>query len=222
MITTHSPRSRMPRHRHDGGYLAIVVSGGFLEAGSGPRVEARAGSMIVHEDWEAHQDSFSARGARVLNLPKPASAGESVSGALADLDAVARLAEQNPLAAASLALELFTSDDPPIRDWPDLLARDLAEARPASLQAWASEHGLALPSVSRGFRKAFGVSPQRYRHELSLKRALAKLATWPDSIASLAAELGFADQAHLTRGIVAVTGQTPSRLKARFNPNFRI
>src|SRR5690348_6054324 len=123
VITAHSPRSRMPRHRHEHGYLAVVLSGGFLEAGSGVRVEARAGTMIVHDDWEAHQDSFSSGGAKVLNLPKPHSVRGAVSGELRDLDAVARLAGRDPPAAALLAIEQFTACEPSVRDWPDLLAR---------------------------------------------------------------------------------------------------
>jgi AraC-like DNA-binding protein len=39
------------------------------------------------------------------------------------------------------------------------------------------------------------------------------LPGWQGSTAALAAEAGFADQAHLTRAVVALTGQTPNRFK---------
>jgi AraC-like DNA-binding protein len=102
-----------------------------------------------------------------------------------------------------------------LADWPDRLAAALASDLDFSIEQWAAEMGLAPPSISRGFRQAYGVSPKRYRLEHRTLRAISNLRTWTGSLADLAAESGFADQAHLTRATVALTGLAPTRLKVK-------
>ncbi|WP_091202512.1 helix-turn-helix domain-containing protein [Micromonospora narathiwatensis] len=53
----------------------------------------------------------------------------------------------------------------------------------------------------------------RYRNRLRVGRALDRLEEGVDSLAGLAAELGFADQAHLTRTVRAQLGHTPGQLR---------
>jgi AraC-like DNA-binding protein len=80
---------------------------------------------------------------------------------------------------------------------------------------WAGRMGLDPASVSRGFARAYGVSPKRFRLEVRTRRALAALPAWPGSLADLAADQGFADQAHLARSVVAMTGISPIRFRAK-------
>jgi AraC-like DNA-binding protein len=49
---------------------------------------------------------------------------------------------------------------------------------------------------------------------LRARAAVDRLAGGERELARLAAELGFADQAHLTRVVRAETGKTPSALRA--------
>jgi AraC-like DNA-binding protein len=49
---------------------------------------------------------------------------------------------------------------------------------------------------------------------LRARAALDRIAGGDDQLARLAADLGFADQAHLTRVVRAETGATPSALRA--------
>lgn len=70
-------------------------------------------------------------------------------------------------------------------------------------------------SLQRMFRRYAGVSPlwmiRRYR---LIDAAEAARAGDPPSWAELAAELGYADQAHLSREFSATLGTTPSRYAA--------
>jgi len=212
-IGRHAAGDRLPRHRHAEGYVALVLAGGYEEAGYDGRVAARPGMVVIHDRWTAHQDRFGARGAQVLNLP--ALPGLSGAGSIADPDHIVRLAERDPLAAAALVRESFRSGAPRVADWPDLLAAALGNDRDLSIADWADRMGLDPASVSRGFARAYGVSPKRFRLEARTRRALLALDRWPGSLAALAAEHGFADQAHLTRAVVAMTGQPPARLRAK-------
>ena len=96
-----------------------------------------------------------------------------------------------------------------------LLAAALLADPDLGISGWADRMGLAAASVSRGFARAYGVSPKRFRLESRVRHAMRHLSRWQDSLASLAAEHGFADQAHMSRAIVALTGQPPARLRAK-------
>ncbi|QPF71930.1 helix-turn-helix transcriptional regulator [Roseateles sp. DAIF2] len=213
LISLHSAFERMPRHRHGQGYVALVLAGGYVEAGDRGRMRVEAGQAVFHGAHESHRNEFFGVGARVLNLPVPAGGiGEAPLGRVDDADAIARLAERDPGAAAQLLRQSFRPSAARLNDWPDLLAAALAEDPALGLAEWADRMGIAPPSISRGFKRAYGTSPKRYRLELRVMQALRRLRGWQGSLAALAAETGFADQAHLTRAIVALTGQTPTRL----------
>jgi AraC-like DNA-binding protein len=102
-----------------------------------------------------------------------------------------------------------------LQDWPDRLAAALATEPDFGLGDWARKMHLAPQSLSRGFRRAYGITPKRYRVEQRALRAIRALRDWRGSLASLAAETGFADQAHLTRAVVMLTGLAPNRLRVK-------
>jgi AraC-like DNA-binding protein len=63
--------------------------------------------------------------------------------------------------------------------------------------------------LSRAFTTEVGVSLTRYRNRIRVAWALDRLEQGAPSLAELAAELGFADQAHLGRTIRQHVGHTP-------------
>lgn len=212
MISRHRPLARMERHRHSAGYAAVVLSGGYVEAGSGRRLQVDAGTAVIHAAYEAHRDEFGTYGAVVLNLPLPDGMKEGPVR-VPDVDEIARLAEHDPGAAAALLKETACPSEACLDDWPDALASALVRGTDAALADWADENGLAPQSLSRGFRRAYGVSPKRYRAEQRALKALRLFPTWHGSLAELAIETGFSDQAHMTRLIGEVAGMPPRRLK---------
>ena len=72
--------------------------------------------------------------------------------------------------------------------------------------------------LSRTFSQQMGVSLTRYRNRVRVSRAMDQLAQGEHSLADLAARLGFADQAHLTRTIREHLGHTPSTLRRLLAP----
>jgi AraC-like DNA-binding protein len=213
-MSRHSASERMPRHRHVEGYAALVLAGGYVEAGDRGRIRVESGQVVIHGAYEAHQDYFARAGALVLNLPLIGNL-DGFTGVVTDADAIAREAERDILSAAALLKETICPMNALLTDWPDRLAIALASQRDFSIEDWADEMGLAPPSISRGFRHAYGVSPKRYRLEQRTLRALRKLQAWPGTLAGLAADVGFSDQAHLTRAVLAMTGVAPHRLRLR-------
>jgi AraC-like DNA-binding protein len=216
-LTTQSltPGHALPRHRHSSAYVALVLAGSYLEAGDAGRRWVEAGVVALHGAFDAHADWVPSSGARVLNLPLTHEAAMTGFGYVPDPDAIARLSETDPLAASELILRTVTMIDCQLLDWPDELALDLRTQEDDSMRAWAHRRALSPSTVSRGFQRAFGLSPQRYRLEARTQAALRRLATTPDALATIATDAGFADQAHMTRSVRALTGLTPRDWRAR-------
>lgn len=73
--------------------------------------------------------------------------------------------------------------------------------------------------LSRLFRQRSGVTIGRLRSRLKVRRALDRLAEGQCDLATLAADMGFADQAHLTREVRRETGRTPGELRRLLAPS---
>jgi AraC-like DNA-binding protein len=72
--------------------------------------------------------------------------------------------------------------------------------------------------LSRAFSREAGMSLTHYRNRVRVSRALERLAAGERSLAVLAADLGFSDQAHLTRTVRAHAGHTPAALRRLLQP----
>ena len=201
------PMVSIPRHRHRGGYVAVVLSGGYQEAGFAGRFDLTAGDVIVHHEFDAHLDHVRERGAEILNLPLPFGTALPAVFRISDPDAIARLAERDAFGAAMALIPI--SDVIPANDWPDELAGVLNRDCGHRLRAWAHSKGLAPETLSRRFGMAYGVTPAAFRAEARARHAFALVCESDASLASIAADCGFADQPHLTRAIVRLTGHPP-------------
>jgi AraC-like DNA-binding protein len=93
-------------------------------------------------------------------------------------------------------------------------ARELLSREPdLALPDLATQVGVSPWQLSRLFHRLTGMTLHRYRMRLRINAALDRLADGTASLATLAAELGFADQAHLTRVLRDSTGLPPGRLR---------
>jgi AraC-like DNA-binding protein len=200
----------LPRHRHQCGYLALVVSGGYEEAGDQGRCHVREGDVVIHSGFEAHLNRYRRQGAEVLNLPLPPLLDTATPFLrAADPDAAVRLAERDPQQAVEFLLATVKPLPPQSTDWPDDLAAALLLDPQLQIRHWAGSRGLALATVSRGFRKVFGVSPSAYRAQARGRLAWRRTVGGGEPLSLLALDCGFCDQAHMTRAVRAVTGKPP-------------
>ncbi|MBO9707635.1 MAG: helix-turn-helix domain-containing protein [Caulobacter sp.] len=209
----HPPDEWLARHRHDHGFAAVVLAGGYVEAGDTGRHRVEAGDVILHRPFESHLDRIDGRGAQVLVLPLPEGLAATARGRCADPDLLARLAPDDPVEAALALAEAFVVAAATDEDWPDLLARRLLADPDLAIAEWAHGMGLHPGSVARGFQQQFGVTAARFRATARAHRALEALADPGRDLVRIAADCGFADQAHMTRSILALTGLTPGKLR---------
>jgi AraC-like DNA-binding protein len=73
--------------------------------------------------------------------------------------------------------------------------------------------GVSPYRLSRSFHAVVGVPLTRYRNRVRVGAAIDRLEQGEASLARLAFDLGFADQAHLTRTVRAHVGHTPRELQ---------
>jgi AraC-like DNA-binding protein len=88
-----------------------------------------------------------------------------------------------------------------------------ADPAAASLTGLARRLGASPTRLSRAFTVHVGVSLTRFRNRVRVGWALDRIEAGEPSLAAVAAELGFADQAHLTRTVRAHVGRPPAALR---------
>jgi AraC-like DNA-binding protein len=133
-------------------------------------------------------------------------------------DALAeRLGPRSPVAARIAALEqaLIARGD---RLDPDPVAATavswLARDPGARVDRIARRLGMSARQLHRRFTAAVGYGPKTFQRIARFQRLL-ELARRPhraEGLSQLAADAGYADQAHMTREVGALSGRTPSAL----------
>ncbi|QNA83576.1 helix-turn-helix transcriptional regulator [Sphingomonas sp. So64.6b] len=202
----------LARHSHAGAFAAIVLAGGYVEAGDTGRHRVVAGDVLFHHAYEAHLNRVPRTGAEVFVLPLRMPRAMAIHGRIADPDTIVRLAERDLAQATGALLDQVQSRATVIEDWPDMLAQAILADPNMSIGAWASDHGLHPGSVSRGFRQEFEISPASFRVSVRAQRAILALGE-DKALAQVALTAGFADQAHMSRVLKKATGQTPKRVR---------
>ncbi|MBX7079506.1 MAG: helix-turn-helix domain-containing protein [Nannocystaceae bacterium] len=138
--------------------------------------------------------------------------GRALAQAIAasdDVDARVAAAEAwllprlRPLPTAAIAL----------RDLVESLERARGRARVETL---ARRLGLDARTLQRRFHRFVGVGPKWVLQRYRLHEAAARLQSpTPPTLVALAAELGYADQAHFARDFAAMVGEPPGRYLRR-------
>ena len=208
---------RLARHRHHQAYVTVVLSGGYEECGSRGRYRVRPGDVLVHDVFDSHLDRFEDRDTQLLNLALPGLAPGYGLGRIADPDELVHAAERGvEEAGRCLRGQLAAAEFGP-EDWPDLLARDLLADPACPLGSWAGGHGLAAETISRGFGRVFAISPAAFRLEVRARHAFVRIVAGAEPLATIAADTGFADSAHMSRAVRALSGFPPGHWR-RSNP----
>ncbi|HEY3671397.1 MAG TPA: helix-turn-helix transcriptional regulator [Acidimicrobiia bacterium] len=111
-------------------------------------------------------------------------------------DVLARLAVHDPVAIElSVCWELLSASHGTV-----------------TIAALAAETGYSRQHLTRRFRDEFGLSPKRAGRVMRFDRARRLLASPDLTVGRVAAQCGYADQAHLARDVAAFAGCTPSEL----------
>ena len=201
---------KIDRHVHGSPYAAIVLDGGYEEAGSAGRRRVAQGDVILHDAFDSHCNRFFRKNSCVFNLPLGRAPAPCKWARAGDADEIVRAARSDRAGAESLLLARLEPLGEPEGDWPDRLCAALRRNQSLSLTLWARRHGLARETLSRQFGLIFGTTPASFRAEARARTALDELMSGDAPLSLVAARTGFADQAHMTRAVRALTGRTPA------------
>jgi AraC-like DNA-binding protein len=113
-----------------------------------------------------------------------------------------------------LATRAQQADPPPARAL-DALAMIDASAGALRIDALADTLDICTRTLHRALRTATGLSPKALARIARLRHTIAAIqAEHTAPLAQLALQLGYTDQAHMSRELRALTGQTPRQLRA--------
>lgn len=206
------------RHRHRESYVALVLAGTYEEAGDRGRHVVSAGQVVLHSRFEAHLNRYGSKGAEVLNIPIHGDTNTAPTiSQIADPDQVVRTFEHDVHQAAELLLGSMRPVSTELLDWPDQLAADLLADPRRQIADWAQAHGFADATISRRFRKVYGVSPCAYRAQVKARIAWNSVAESHSPLSTVAIDAGFCDQAHMTRAVSAITGRSPHAWRSQLS-----
>jgi AraC family transcriptional regulator len=228
-------------HMHDDAHFILVLTGLYISTARGASDFVRAPALIFNPPGTTHRDRFvkgvgtfvavSLRSATFRNLRNVLPlASHAVQLCSADgLTAAFRIAREvrenrDVVAMESIAWELLAAAAAPpcLIDGPPSWAQSAYEAimdraREACLDVGdvAAKVGVHPVHLARVFRAAWGCSPGELLRWRRVDRAAEMLRRPNISGAQIAAQVGFADQSHMTRAFRATYGVAPGAYRQK-------
>jgi AraC-like DNA-binding protein len=213
-ISWYEPGETHRAHRHGEAQVSCLLAGDYAEdSPSGSRVASGAVVSIKPAGFE-HENRFGEDGALILSTALP-------DAPLVDRYRVGRAAAARRLLAAgpgglSRLCGALRDVAPGDRPTPWLQEARLRLASGETSARVARDLGLHPVRFAALFRAACHEPPSAWRQARRLSRAVAGAVVGRQRLADVAAEAGFADQAHMTRAMTAATGFSPGVLRRLF------
>ena len=227
----------LPPHAHPDTNIAVVLAGGWFTGNEAPYRDCFAPTVVVEPAGEVHANRFGPVETAVLSLSLQA---ERLGSAVGDvtrrflhvrdpyIEVLARRAayeldrpdDVTPLAVEAAALELVArlARAAGLERRPTWLEKVRAVlhdryADSLTLNEIADAVGMEPDRLARGFRRTYGEPLGDYLRRIRVNAAARLLETTDEPISQVAGEVGFADQAHLTRWFGRYYETTPGRYR---------
>ena len=235
------PSGLQPPHAHAGASVTLVLRGSVRERAGRQEEIGRPLSVVVKPVGVRHSDEYGGEGLDTLQIAIPPEALDGDAGIR--IGGGWRWVHAGPVTAPFLnALQILRTEPedgvrlewaicdtiaalerestgrargaPPL--WLARVRERIDDARPGSLtvESVARQAGVHPVSLTRAFRRHFGVTTSVYLRRARLRCAARLLAETSRPLSRIAFSAGFSDQAHMTRDTRAATGATPGVLRA--------
>lgn len=227
-VTRYGPGARLPRHEHARPNVCFVLEGGIEDipgAGGCAGERCSAGAVLVHRAGCAHEQRFSARGTRCLNVEVEDGCLASLGGAGvswrigADAGLAARVARRIEVASrreargACAVVESAVAAAVGGVGSAERAARELMHGSVESVGALSRRVGVDASHLGRVMRQRFGATAHGLIEWGRVERAVELIEGTGWELARVALEAGFSDQAHMTRVVKRWLGVTPGALR---------
>ena len=204
----------LPRHQHVEAYATVLLRGAYEQVSYAGRLRLEVGDVLIQPTFDCHASTIVSKGLDLIRLPWRHEPGFGGIYRGCDIDTLHRVAAADAFEATTLLkaeVAQRTVERPLLDRWADALARALAAQPTLRVADWAEHEGLTRERTSRGFAAAYGVSPVQFRSEVRARTAWMRIVESGEPLAKIAADHGFADQAHMCRAVKALTGGSPSQ-----------
>ncbi len=211
-------RQDRPRHCHRNAYATVVLAGVFEQTSYTGRHRVAAGDVLIQPTMDCHADRMLSAGIELLRLPWRFDPGNGGIYRGCDIDEISRLARTSCDEAAmnlGTQIELMAPSAPLSDNWADLFVQTLLTNPQLRIQELADRHGHSREWACRSVQSVYGVSPVQLRSEVRARAAWRGSIACEDALASVALDLGYADQPHMTRCVRWLTGATPAEWRRR-------
>ena len=236
----HAGGCSIPKHQHSASYLCIVLSGGYTQHAL-KEFNCSRGALVTHPQGHVHSNLFGDAVTRCANvyvdtdwLDEPTlrrllddyrcidlgnnnSAVARLERTLGERDAGSRLAIAGAVFdLISRAVQLKSSS---IGQSRINKVRDLIAADPINVPTLASLGdiaGIHPAHLSRVFRKETGETPIGFARRLRIEQG-DRLLRGESTIAQIAIQTGFYDQAHFARHFRRQFGMSPVQRRAQLS-----
>lgn len=226
-------------HSHDVSSVTLFLSGAVRERTRREEREGSALSVVTKPAGTRHADEFGPRGARTLQVafdPDRVKALPELGVGVARW----RWRHAEPAVVPLVALARAMSRHRGLTggEWEDLVLEALAALEEGegdegcgwlarvkealdddpfserSVRDLAGLVGAHPVSVSRAFRRTYGVTVTEYRRRWRLRRAAELAAQGAMTLSGLAHAVGYADHSHMCRDFRALVGVSPSTYRS--------
>ena len=234
----------MPRHEHELAYVTIMLDGQYREGDHGKLDELHPFTAVFNPVGAAHSTIIGPAGASLftiefrqqslrgldLRLPERTTRdcgvgamlwpGLRLFSAFKNHGVGSLLLEGHVFELLGAIVRLDRSPEKTAPRWltgvkDRIHAEFSSRLRMLDLARQAGVHPVHLARVFRQFEKR---SPGEYQQQLQLRAACELLRNPGWSLATIAAECGFADQSHFTRVFRRMTATTPLRFRQAIAP----
>jgi AraC family transcriptional regulator len=233
----HREERSFPRHAHERTYVSLLLDGSYAEQLGRRRLEHAPMSVAFRPAGTEHTDGVGRNGGRFFMAELASTwiggvqGGNSLAGpaALRDPGALfallrlygefrawdvcsAEVAQQHAAllieSSARVSRRRHTA-------WLERLRTMVHDTfrEPVRLEALAAEAGVHPSYAAYAFRSRYGRTPAELARALRVQRVCEGLRDPRRSLADLAYDAGFSDQAHMTRIVRRLVGMTPGRLR---------
>jgi AraC family transcriptional regulator len=232
------PAAEVPEHEHEDAHVVLVLEGAYASSARHMPERAKPMTVVSNPPGTVHRDRFHELPGRYLVIEiereiwrtapgrdRPGPAARMPPDVLALLLLIRTLLHRDPTdldrCREELTLELCaratgarTGDRAPPA-WLERVRACYHEhcASPPSLTEAAQDAGVHPTSLSRAFRKYYGMTLSQWIRECRVELAARLLAQDGRPLADAAHASGFSDQAHLTRALRSCTGLTPGAMR---------
>jgi AraC family transcriptional regulator len=240
-LSTLEARPHVDSHTHSEAHFIFVLSGAYVSSAANADDVCGRATLIYNPPGTTHRDRFQSAKGRFFGLSIQAEDLAALDGEGPFRDHAHRLTHPRALMLAASAAQNMNRD--PIADGAvleslglELLAnvatKGIATGRTAprwlkhacalidddlgasvSVARIARAVGVHPVHLARVFRAHLGASPGEYARRRRIERATGRLIAGRDTLADIAAALGYADQSHFTREFAREAGHSPARFR---------